>query len=47
MIVSICSGAKKYLVVQVLLLRMMREVCNFHHRYTYNMKKKKIQEFTL
>jgi len=28
------SGDKKVLVSQVLLLRMITEVCNFHHRYT-------------
>jgi len=27
-------------IVQVLLLRMMREVCNFHHRYTLTMRDK-------
>jgi len=26
------------LIVQVLLLRMMREVCHFHHRYTSTMR---------
>jgi len=40
------------LIVQVLLLRIMTEVCNFHHRYTSTMrdkmrKEKKIQEITL
>jgi len=39
------------LIVQVLLLSMMREVCNFHRRYTLTMRdkneKKKIQEITL
>jgi len=38
------------LIVQVLLLRIMREVCNFHHMYTLTMKdkmrRKKIQEIT-
>jgi len=28
------------LIVQVLLLRMMREVCIFHHRYTLTMREK-------
>jgi len=28
------------LIVEVLLLRMMREVCNFHHRYTSTMRDK-------
>jgi len=28
------------LIVQVLLLRIMRDVCNFHHRYTSSMRDK-------
>jgi len=28
------------LIVQVLLLKLMREVCNFHHRYTSTMRDK-------
>jgi len=38
------SGAKQKcsqpLIVQVLLLRITREVCNFHHRYTSTMRDK-------
>ena len=52
---TIYSGAKKYLVspltVQVLQLRNMREVCNFHHWFTSTMRdkneEKKIQEITM
>ena len=38
-------------IVQVLLLKMMSEACNFHHRYTSTMtdkmRRKKIQKITL
>ena len=42
------SGAKKYLVSHP--LKIMREACNFHHRYTSTMTdkmRKKIQKITL